>query len=88
MSQTTILVTGASGDLGQLIVKELFNLSKTDVNIKVIAATRTPAKLGDVGVEVRQLDFLDNDSIVNAFKGVDRVILINTDAIGNRVECD
>ncbi len=79
-----LLVTGASGQFGRLAVEELLALGAT----KLIAGTRDPAKLADLaarGVEVRQLDFDDKASLAAGFAGVERVLLISTDAVGNRV---
>jgi len=51
----------------------------------VIAATRSPEKLADFsrqGVVVRHADFNDPNSLAEAFAGVDRLLLISTDATG------
>ncbi|KFC72260.1 NADPH:quinone oxidoreductase 2 [Devosia sp. LC5] len=80
----TLLVTGASGQFGRLAVEELLARGAT----KLIAGTRDPAKLADLaarGVEVRQLDFDDRASLATGFAGVERVLLISTDAVGSRV---
>jgi NAD(P)H dehydrogenase (quinone) len=76
-----LLVTGASGHLGQRVVELLLEAKAG----QVIAATRTPEKLADLvgrGVEVRQADFDDPGSLAAAFAGVDRLLLISTDAVG------
>ncbi|UXN69625.1 SDR family oxidoreductase [Devosia neptuniae] len=81
---STLLVTGASGQFGRLAVEELLARGAT----KLIAGTRDPAKLADLvarGVEVRQLDFDDKASLAAGFAGIERVLLISTDAVGNRV---
>ena len=57
-TNSTLLVTGASGKLGRLAVEELLARGAT----KVIAGTRDPAKLQDLaakGAEIRKLDFDD-----------------------------
>jgi len=78
-----LLVTGASGKLGRLAVEELVARGAT----KIIAGTRDPAKLTDLGsnVEVRRIDFDDPASLEAGFAGVDRLLLISTDGIGKRV---
>src|SRR5690606_13304042 len=75
----TLLVTGASGQLGRLAVQ--FLLESYDGTI--VAATRTPEKLADLSqrVVVRQADFEDPASLASAFAGVDRLLLISTDAV-------
>lgn len=75
-----LLVTGASGHLGRRVVELLLEAGAGHV----IAATRTPKKLADLaarGVEVRQADFDQADSLAAAFAGVDRLLLISTDAV-------
>jgi NAD(P)H dehydrogenase (quinone) len=78
--QPTLLVTGASGHLGRRVV-ELLSEKQAGT---IIAATRTPEKLADLaarGVITRKADFDDPASLAEAFKGVDRLLLISTDAI-------
>lgn len=80
----TVLVTGASGHLGQQVLESLLKKSK----IKIIATSRDASKLkafADRGVETRSADFADADSLVKAFAGADRLLIISTDAIGSRV---
>ncbi|MFT3998581.1 MAG: SDR family oxidoreductase [Asticcacaulis sp.] len=72
---STILVTGASGQLGQLVLKALSQSPHT-----VIAASRDPSKLNTT-LETRTADFDKPETLSSAFKGVDRVLLISTDAL-------
>lgn len=87
-SNRPLLVTGASGHLGRRVVELL--LERGEKNI--IATTRNPAKLSDLaakGVTVRAADFDDQASLVTAFTGAERVLLISTDALdrpGRRLE--
>ncbi|TGK56105.1 SDR family oxidoreductase [Leptospira wolffii] len=81
----TVLVTGASGQLGRLVLEEL--LKKGHKNI--IATTRKPESLDDFskrGVIVRSASFGDPKGLAKAFEGADRVLLISTDNIGNRIQ--
>jgi NAD(P)H dehydrogenase (quinone) len=76
----TLLVTGASGQLGRRVVELLLDAGAGTV----VAATRDPAKLADLaarGAVVRRADFDDEASLVEAFQGVDRLLLISTDAL-------
>jgi len=87
MSNTTekLLVTGASGNLGRLVLKALL---KNKV-LNIIATSRSVEKLDEfakLGVEVRPADFSDQKSLVTAFRGADRLLLISTDAIGARID--
>jgi NAD(P)H dehydrogenase (quinone) len=81
---TTYAVTGATGKLGRLVLDEL--LRKTDAK-NVVALARDPSALRDYpakGVEVRKADYDDPDSLKQAFQGVDRVLLISGNAVGQR----
>jgi NAD(P)H dehydrogenase (quinone) len=76
----TLLVSGASGQLGRQVVEFLLESYQGTI----IAATRTPEKLADFaerGVVVRPADFDDLASLASAFAGVDRLLLISTDAV-------
>ncbi|MDR3374573.1 MAG: SDR family oxidoreductase [Ancalomicrobiaceae bacterium] len=80
MSQT-LLVTGAAGKLGRLVVSELIAKGGSTV----IAGSRDPAKLADLaekGARTARVDFDDEASLAAAFAGVDRVLVISTDAVG------
>jgi NAD(P)H dehydrogenase (quinone) len=85
------LVTGASGHLGQLVITNLLETHKIPAN-KIIATTRKPETLAALkakGVDVRAADFDDTATLVKAFKGATRLLLISTDALdrpGHRLE--
>jgi NAD(P)H dehydrogenase (quinone) len=83
----SIVITGASGQLGRLVVQELFDrVAPADLAL----VSRRPELLEDFarrGAAVRRGDFDDPDSLVDAFAGADRVLVISTglDALGRRV---
>ena len=69
----TILVTGATGRIGRLVVEQLVGRG-ADVR----ALTRDPAKAAlPAGVEVAQGDLLDLDALRAAFSGVSTLFLLN-----------
>ena len=81
---TTYAVTGASGQLGKLVLDEL--LQKVDA-ADVVALARDPAALSNYaakGVQVRKADYDDPESLATALKGVERVLLISGNAVGQR----
>ena len=83
MAKPTLLVTGASGKLGRRVVELLLEKDAGSI----IATTRDPAKLADLaarGVDVRKADFDDEASLVAAFTGADRALLVSTDALDRR----
>ncbi|PTB20120.1 NAD(P)-dependent oxidoreductase [Trinickia symbiotica] len=78
----TIFVTGASGQLGRLVIKHL--LVRGVTHERIIAGTRSPEKLAELaaaGIEVRQADFEDPQDLTKAFKGASTVLIISTDAL-------
>ncbi|MBS42177.1 MAG: NAD(P)-dependent oxidoreductase [Nocardioides sp.] len=82
----TYAVTGASGQLGRLAAEQL--LATVDP-AEVVLLTRDPARLADLaerGADVRAADFGDPDGLVDALKGVDRLLLVSTDVVGARLE--
>jgi NAD(P)H dehydrogenase (quinone) len=81
---TTYAVTGATGKLGRLVLDEM--LRKVPAG-EVVALARDPAALSDYaakGVQVRQADYDDPASLDAALQGVDRVLLISGNAVGQR----
>ena len=81
---TTYAVTGATGKLGRLVLDEM--LQKVAPG-DLVALARDPAALADYamkGVQVRPADYDDPASLDAALKGVDRVLLISGNAVGQR----
>jgi NAD(P)H dehydrogenase (quinone) len=80
-----LLVTGASGKLGQLVLDAL--LRRGVAASDIIATTRDPSKLvayAAKGIEVRAADFNDAELTREAFKGADKLALISTDALDDK----
>lgn len=81
-----IVVTGANGQLGRQVIKHLI----TKVNASdIIAAVRTPENASDLlalGVQVREADYSKPETLKTAFKGVNKVLLISSSELGQRVE--
>jgi NAD(P)H dehydrogenase (quinone) len=78
-----LLVTGAAGHLGQLVINHLLDTLKVPAG-RIIATTRNPEKLAALtakGVTVRKADFDNVASLTSAFAGAQRLLLISTDAL-------
>lgn len=81
-----ILITGASGQLGRLVIDNLLNTTPAN---QIVAAVRNPEKIADLaekGVQIRQADYSDLDSLVAAMQGVEKVLLVSSSEVGQRVE--
>ncbi|KSV94263.1 SDR family oxidoreductase [Sinorhizobium sp. GL28] len=78
----TLLVTGATGQLGKLVLDQLLGSGVEPT--RIIATSRDTAKLADYtakGVQARVADFDDPASLDKAFAGADRILIISTDAL-------
>jgi NAD(P)H dehydrogenase (quinone) len=73
-----IVVTGATGQLGRLVVHGL-----RERGADVVAGARKPG--ADLGVEVRELDNDRPETIASALAGADQVLLISGNEPGKRV---
>jgi NAD(P)H dehydrogenase (quinone) len=77
----TIGITGATGQLGRLIVERLkARAPSSDIR----ALVRSVAKAADLGVEAREADYGKPDTLVAALQGVDTLLLISSSEIGQR----
>lgn len=80
-----ILVTGATGSYGAAAIDHL--LAKGTDASDIAALVRNPEKATDLkakGVEIRQGDYLDKDSLVKAFTGVDKLLFVSGSEIETR----
>lgn len=80
-----IVVTGANGQLGRLVIDALL---KTHAPEKIVAAVRSPEKAADLaarGIVVRRADYDDPASLDTALKGATRLLLISSSEVGKRV---
>lgn len=80
-----IVVTGATGQLGRLVIASLL---KTTPAGHIVAAVRDVAKAADLaaqGVQVRRADYNDAASLDAAFAGATKVLLISSSELGQRV---
>ncbi|WP_435599980.1 SDR family oxidoreductase [Streptomyces sp. C10-9-1] len=81
----SIVVTGATGALGRLVVEELL---RTVPAASVAAAVRDTSKAADLaarGVEVRRADYDRPETLAAALRPGDRVLLVSGSEVGRRV---
>ncbi|MBE2319643.1 NAD(P)H-binding protein [Solirubrobacter sp. CPCC 204708] len=77
----SLVITGASGQLGRLVTAELL---KTVEPSELILLTRAPEALDVPGAQVRSFDW--NAATPAAFEGGERMLLISGPDIGARVD--
>lgn len=78
-------ITGAAGQLGQLVVAELARRAGPD---SVTAIVRDPARAAGLfpnGVTVRAGDYDQPETLAKALDGAERVLMISSNALGARV---
>ena len=82
----TILVTGATGNLGRLIIESL--LERGAAPQSIVAGVRDVAKGADLsalGVAVAVVDYDQPATVASALEGVDSVVLVSGSEVGRRV---
>jgi NAD(P)H dehydrogenase (quinone) len=81
-----IVITGATGQLGRLVVDELLRRNVAAKDIAVVV--RNAGKASDLkarGVDVRVADYDVPETLTSAFAGADRVLLISGNEVGKRI---
>ena len=83
----SIVVTGATGHLGRLVVESLLNRGvPADQIIATGRRTEALAELAQRGVVVRRADFDDEASLREAFAGAEKLLLVSGSEPGRRIE--
>lgn len=76
-------VTGATGQLGGLVVEKL---KEKGLASTIVALVRNPEKAAGLGVEAREFDYNSPAKLVDALKGIEKLILISGNELGKRAE--
>ena len=66
-------VTGATGQLGRMVVDKLEEKVSAD---SVVALVRNPEKATGMGVEVRSFDYNQSENLALSLQGIDKLLLI------------
>lgn len=83
----SIVVTGATGQLGRHVIAAL--LEQGTPADTIVAAGRSKEKLTDIaaqGVRTVVMDYQDRPSVAAALQGATKVLLISSSEVGQRVE--
>ncbi|GGK56117.1 SDR family oxidoreductase [Rufibacter glacialis] len=76
-----IAITGATGQLGRLVIEKL---QEKGAAANVVALVRSPQKATDLGVEVREADYEQPQTLGPALQGIDTLLLISGSEVGKR----
>lgn len=79
-----IAVTGASGQLGRLVIEALLQRLPAS---RIAAAVRNPDRVRDLaerGMAIRQADYDRPETLARAFEGIDKLLLISSSEVGRR----
>jgi NAD(P)H dehydrogenase (quinone) len=82
----SVVVIGATGQLGRLVVEDL--LERGVAPAQIVATGRNTAKLADLaerGVNVQTVDLTDGPALAAALEGADKVLLVSTNEVGSRL---
>lgn len=77
-----IAITGATGQLGRLVVAALKRRTRAD---QLVALVRSPEKAADLGIAARRADYSDPASLDAALAGIDKLLLISSSEVGSRI---
>lgn len=81
-----IAITGASGQLGRLVIDELLTTTPAS---EITALVRTPESISDLaerGITVRQADYNEPGTLIEAIKGIKKLLLISSSEVGQRAQ--
>jgi len=77
-----IVVTGASGKLGSLVVKALLERVPAGEIVAAVRSVEKAAELKVLGVELREADYARPETLTAAFASAEKVLLISSNALG------
>ena len=77
----TIAITGATGQLGRLVVNKLKSRIPA---ANIVVLVRASSKAADLGVSAREADYSKPDTLERALSGVEVLLLISSNEIGQR----
>lgn len=79
-----IAVTGATGQLGQLVIKHLLNKIEPQQIVALVRSLDKAEPLTSLGVQVRQADYSKPETLDAALDGVAKLLLISSSEVGQR----
>lgn len=80
-----IAITGATGQLGRLVIEQLLHKVPANQVIALVRDTSKAADLSELGVQLRQADYTDAAALEQALQGVEKLLLISSSEVGQRL---
>jgi NAD(P)H dehydrogenase (quinone) len=84
MSQPNILITGAGGQLGKLVINQLIAHTPAARVAALVRSAGQADTLNRLGVEARIGDYTDGNSLDRAFAGIERLLFISSNDLVSR----
>ncbi|RYL27666.1 SDR family oxidoreductase [Acinetobacter piscicola] len=79
-----IAVTGATGQLGTLVIKALLQHTQAENIVALVRNQQKAQDLKNQGIELRHFDYDHVETLVPALIGIDKLLLISANEIGRR----
>ena len=79
-----IAITGATGQLGNLVIEQLLQLTAAQNIVALVRNVDKAEHFKAQGIELREFDYDRPETLVPALSGVDKLLLISANEIGRR----
>ncbi len=79
-----IAITGATGQLGQLVIKHLLEGTSASNIVALVRNVEKATSLKDLGVDIRVADYDQPETLSVALSGIDKLLLISSSEVGSR----
>jgi len=80
-----IVVTGATGKLGQHVIHELLKKVPAAQIVAAVRSIEKASELAALGVQLREADYTKPATLATAFAGAQKVVLISSNEVGARI---
>ena len=80
-----IVVTGATGQLGRLVVEQLLEKVPAAQIVALVRDSEKAKAFAQKGVQVRQAEYSLPETLAAAFAGAEKILLISSSEVGHRV---
>jgi len=79
-----IAITGATGQLGELVIQNLLKSTKAENIVALVRNVEKAQSLKQQGVELRLFNYDQPETLIHALEGIDKLLLISANEIGRR----